>query len=69
MRGFLFEFRACLDHVEKEIKHDFGIDTDAWKFFKELGTSKVYDTVPEYAFTYHLRNAGKKCHRWAAEGC
>ena len=50
VRGFLFEFRTCLDYMETEIKRAYGEDSDLWKIFKE-GTSSAYDNHIEYAFT------------------
>ena len=60
VRGFLFEFRTCLDHMETEIKRVYGEDSELWKIFKD-GTSNAYDKHPEYAFTYHLRNCSQHC--------
>ena len=60
VRGFLFEFRTCLDHMETEIKRAYGEDSDLWKIFKE-GTSSAYDNHIEYAFTSHLRNCSQHC--------
>lgn len=60
VRGFLFEFRTCLDHMETEIKRVYGEDSELWKIFKN-GTSNAYDKYPEYAFTYHLRNCLQHC--------
>lgn len=60
VRGFLFEFRTCLDHMETEIKRVYGKDSELWKIFED-GTSNAYDTYPEYAFTYHLRNCSQHC--------
>ena len=34
VRGFLFEFRTCLDHMETEIKRAYGEDSDLWEIFK-----------------------------------
>lgn len=60
VRGFLFEFRTCLDHMETEIKRAYGEDSDLWKIFK-TGTSSAYDDHIEYAFTSHLRNCSQHC--------
>ncbi len=60
VRGFLFEFRTCLDHMETDIKRKYGKDSELWRIFQE-GTSSVYDNYPEYAFTYHLRNCSQHC--------
>lgn len=57
---FLFEFRTCLDHMETEIKREYGEDSEIWKCFKE-GTSTAYIQHIEYAFTYHLRNCSQHC--------
>lgn len=59
-RGFLFEFRTCLDHMETEIKRKHGKDSELCKVFKD-SVSKAYDTCSEYAFTYHLRNCSQHC--------
>lgn len=60
VRGFLFELRTCLDHMETEIKRAYGKDSALLKVF-ERGTSNAYDTHPEYGFTYHLRNCSQHC--------
>lgn len=59
-RGFLFEFRTCLDHIETEIKRRYGESSELWSVFKE-GVSNAYDTCAEYAFTYQLRNCSQHC--------
>lgn len=60
VRGFLFKFRTCLDHMETEIKRAYGEDSDLWNIFKE-GTSNAYDNRIEYAFASHLRNCSQHC--------
>jgi len=60
VRGFLFEFRTCLDHIETDIKRKYGEDSELWNIFK-TGTGNAYDNFPEYAFTYHLRNCSQHC--------
>lgn len=60
VRGFLFEFRTCLDHMETEIKRKYGESSTLWKLFAET-TSNAYDSCPEYAFTSHLRNCSQHC--------
>ena len=60
--GFLYEFRACLDHMETDIKRNYGKESELWKIYKD-GTSRAYDTCPEYAFTYHLRNCAQHCNK------
>lgn len=60
VRGYLFEFRTCLDHMETEIKRSYGTDSTVWNLF-ETGTSNAYDKYPAYAFTYHLRNCSQHC--------
>ena len=60
VRGFLFEFRTCLDHMETEIKRVYGKDSELWNIFKD-GISNAYDKHLEYAFTYHLRNYSQHC--------
>ncbi len=60
VRGFLFEFRTCLDHMETEIKRKYGESSTLWNLFK-TGTADAYDNHPEYAFTSHLRNCSQHC--------
>lgn len=60
VRGFLFEFRTCLDYMEAHIKDEHGEDSEIWKIF-DANTSIAYDSCPEYAFTYHLRNCAQHC--------
>lgn len=60
VRGFLFEFRTCLDHMETEIKRKYGKDSELWKILED-GISNAYDKHLEYAFTYHLRNCSQHC--------
>ena len=60
VRGFLFEFRTCLDHMETEIKRQYGKNSTLWTLF-ETGTGDAYAKHPEYAFTYHLRNCSQHC--------
>lgn len=60
VRGYLFEFRTCLDHMETEIKRKYGENSTLWNIFK-TNTSDAYDKHPEYAFTYHLRNYSQHC--------
>lgn len=59
-RSYLFEFRTVLDHMETAIKRDFGQHSEEWNIFSS-NTSNAYDQVPEYAFTYHLRNCAQHC--------
>ena len=59
-RGFLFEFRTCLDHIETEIKRQYGEDSEFWRFYKRH-KNEAYDNHPEYAFTYKLRNCSQHC--------
>jgi len=59
-RSYLFEFRTVLDHMERSIKHDFGDNSQEWNIFK-TNTSAAYDYIPEYAFSYHLRNCAQHC--------
>lgn len=60
VRGYLFELRTCLDHMETEIKRKHGENSVLWNLFK-TGTADAYDKHPEYAFTYHLRNCSQHC--------
>ncbi len=60
VRGFLFAFRTCLDHMETEIKQKHGEHSPLWQLF-QAGVHHAYDTCPEYAFTYHLRNCAQHC--------
>lgn len=60
VRGFLFEWRTCLDHMETEIKHKYGKKSELLKVFEE-STHAAYDAYPEYAFTCHLRNVCQHC--------
>lgn len=60
VRGFLFEFRTCLDYMETHIKDEHGEDSEIWKIF-DKNTSIAYDSYPEYAFSYHLRNYAQHC--------
>ena len=60
VRGFLFEFRTCLDYMKTHIKEKHGTKTELWKIF-ERNRSKQYSKHPEYAFTSHLRNCAQHC--------
>ena len=44
-----------IEEMEAHIKDEHGEDSEIWKIFDE-NTSIAYDSCPEYAFTYHLRN-------------
>lgn len=59
-RNFLYEFRAFTDHLEAGIKRKHGSDSDLCKLFKDK-SGKAYDSVPEYGFTFHLRNCSQHC--------
>lgn len=60
VRSYLFELRTCLDHMETEIKRNYGENSDLWRLYK-AGTANAYDKHSEYAFTYHLRNCSQHC--------
>lgn len=60
VRGFLFEFRTCLNYIEEHIKAKHGTKTQLWKIFAR-NTNKQYSKHPEYAFTGHLRNCAQHC--------
>ena len=60
VRGFLFEFRTCLNYIEEHIKAKYGTKTQLWKIYAR-NTSKQYNKHPEYAFTSHLRNCAQHC--------
>lgn len=60
VRGFLFELRTCLDHMETKIKQDYGKTSEFLKVFED-STHATYNAHPEYAFTYHLRNVSQHC--------
>lgn len=60
VRGFLFEFRTCLEYMKTHIKEKYGTKTELWKLF-ERNKSKQYREHPEYAFTNHLRNCAQHC--------
>lgn len=60
VRGFLFELRTCLDHMETKIKQEYGKTSEFLKVFED-STHATYNAHPEYAFTYHLRNVSQHC--------
>lgn len=60
VRGFLFEFRTCLDYMDTHIREKYGTKTELWKIF-ERNKRKQYSKHPEYAFTSHLRNCAQHC--------
>ena len=59
-RGFLFEFKTYLDHMQTMLSHTYGKESQALTLFKN-GTHDAYDNSPEYAFTYQLRNYAQHC--------
>lgn len=59
-RNFMFEFRTALDHMETQINREYGKKSMLYQVFKEA-TAQAYDSCPEYAFTYHLRNCSQHC--------
>lgn len=59
-RGFLFEFKTYLDHMQAMLSHEYGKTSQALQAFVD-GTHNAYDNSPEYAFTYQLRNCSQHC--------
>lgn len=59
-RGFLFEFKTYLDHMQTTLSHRYGKKSQALQQFLD-GTHDAYDNSPEYAFTYQLRNCSQHC--------
>lgn len=59
-RSFLYEFRAYVDHLETAIKRKYGENSELCRLFKDK-SGYAYDNIPEYAFTYHLRNCSQHC--------
>lgn len=59
-RGFLFEFRTYLDHMQAMLSHEYGKTSQVLRAFSG-GTHNAYDNSPEYAFAYQLRNCSQHC--------
>ena len=59
-RGFLYEFRAFVDHLETSIKRRHTENSELYRLFKEK-SGYAYDNIPEYRFTYQLRNCSQHC--------
>lgn len=59
-RGFLYEFRAFVDHLETGIKRTYTENSELYRLFKEK-SGYVYDNIPEYGFVYKLRNCSQHC--------
>lgn len=59
-RGFLFEFKTYLDHMQAMLSHEYEKAPQVLRAF-QAGTHTAYDKSPEYAFTYQLRNCSQHC--------
>jgi len=59
-RGFLFELRTYLDHMQTMLTREYGKGSAILTDF-QIGTHNAYDNSPEYAFSYRLRNCSQHC--------
>lgn len=59
-RAFLFEWRACSDHMKAALVRDFGKNSKILRAYRKR-ENDAYSSCPEYAFTFHLRNASQHC--------
>lgn len=64
--NFLASVRTFIDHTERQLKHEYGSESEEYKSFKKL-TGELFDEKFSYRFLEQLRNYAQHCGLPAGE--